>query len=158
MAARAPLRSPHRIVGRVGRHRLEETQLGREVLAAVWHVDRRHQHAVDDGRRDAGLVVELGVNEERAVGRHRLPDQQRHPRVTLGSVPVRPVARDVADGLGDVVDGGLDLLKAQDIRLLALDESRDLVLPRADPVDVPGGDLHARAALIYRFCRPRSRA
>ena len=90
-------------------------------------------------------MVELRVDEERTVGRELLAHEQRHARVPLGPVPVGPVSRDVAHGLGDVVDGGLDLLQAQDVRLLALHERGDLILARADAVDVPGGDLHRRA-------------
>ena len=37
----------------------------------------------------------------------------------------------------------LDLLQAEHVGLLALDELLHLRLPRADAVDVPGGDLHA---------------
>jgi hypothetical protein len=44
-----------------------------------------------------------------------------------------------------VIDGRLDLLQAQDVWPLSLDEGGHLILAGADAVDVPGGDLHRRA-------------
>jgi hypothetical protein len=39
---------------------------------------------------------------------------------------------------------GLDLLEAEDVRLLLLDPGQKaLLVDRADAVDVPGDDLHA---------------
>ena len=46
----------------------------------------------------------------------------------------------------------LDLLQAQHVGLLALDELLHLRLPRADAVDVPGGDLHvARTPTLQQY-------
>ena len=79
VAAEDDLRPDRPQPGRVGGHRLEKAHLGREVLAAVRDVDRRHQHAADVGRGDPRLVVELGVDEERTVGRQR-PCARAAPR------------------------------------------------------------------------------
>jgi hypothetical protein len=56
-------------------------------------------------------------------------------------VPVTPVALQLAEGLGHLVGGRFDFLKADDIRALAIDPFSDLLLARADAVDVPGGQL-----------------
>jgi len=135
--------------GGVGDHRLEEADLGREVLPAVGDVDRGDLDPLDGDGGDPRLQVELGMEVEGAIGGQRLTDQQRDAGVTLGAVPVRPVSGDVAHRLGNVVDGGLDLLKTEDVRLLARHEVGDLVLSGADPVDVPGGNLHRSMAMLF---------
>src|SRR5207237_1655136 len=50
--------------------------------------------------------------------------------------------RELADAAGDVIARGLDLLQAEHVRLLLRQERDDLLLARADAVDVPGRDLH----------------
>src|SRR5262245_32959846 len=77
---------------RIRVHRLEKLHLGREVLAAVRHVDRRHGHAADLDADDPVLVVEVRMDECRPLGREGLADVQRDARVALrAAVPVAPV-------------------------------------------------------------------
>jgi hypothetical protein len=68
-------------------------------------------------------------------------------RIPLAAVPVAPVPLQIAEPHGKLVERGLDLLKAQDIRLLAFDELLHVRLSRSNAVDVPRGDLHHAACL-----------
>ena len=130
----------------VGVHRLEKPHLGREILAAVRHVDRGDGQSATAAStvtmRFSKSNVRMG--ERRAARAQSLADvQARRPsspcrRASSTSSPRARRAR------RDLVGGGLDLLQADDVRALALDPLLDLRLPRADSVDVPGGDLHGR--------------
>ncbi len=122
--------------------RLEELHLGGKVLAAVRHVDRGHGEARQARRHDAMLVVECRMVEVRALGERLLSHVERDAGVALPAMPVAPVAFDVAQPDGQLVDRGFDLLEAEHVRLLAVDELLDLRLPGADAVHVPGGDLY----------------
>src|SRR4051794_12804703 len=68
-------------------------------------------------------------------------------RVRARAVPVAPVTAEVADRRGDLLDLRFQLLKADHVRLRALDPLEKLLVPRADAVDVPGGHFHAAAIL-----------
>ena len=158
-SVRATFRSPHSTSGPsgspaargVGVHRLEELHLGGEVLAAVRHVDRRDGHAAADlGGDDPVLVVERGVGKRRPLGRERLADVQGDAGVALVAVPVAPVALHLAESGRHLIGCGLDLLQADDVRSLARDPLLHLRLPRADAVDVPGGDLQETSESVER--------
>ena len=156
LSVRATLRSPHRTtrspVARsaadVRRHRLEEAQLGGEILAAVGHVDRRDQRPRHAHDGDARLDVEVRVHVIGRSASTSLRTMQRDARIALRAVPVAPVVgqRELADGARDVVPRRLDLLQAQDVGLLARHEGGDFVLAGADAVHVPGRDLHGSGA------------
>src|SRR4030095_2883187 len=89
------------------------------------------------------LVVELRVVEIRPVRPSSCSDVQSDTGVAFATVPIAPVAFDVAQPYRQLFDGRFDLLDAQDIGLLAVDELLELCLPRPDPVDVPRRDFHA---------------
>ena len=130
---------------RSARMRFEKAHLGREVLAAVRDVDRRHGEVADVDRDDPVLEVELRMRECGPLGPALLADVQADARVALRSVPVAPVALEVAEAHGQLIERGLDLLQADHVRLVALDPLEQLAVPGADAVDVPGGDLHVVA-------------
>jgi hypothetical protein len=46
---------------------------------------------------------------------------------------------------GQLLGRGLDLLQADDIRLITREPVEELLLARADAVDVPGRDLQLKA-------------
>ena len=94
------------------------------------------------------LVVEGGMRERRALGQTACAHVQRHARVALRAVPVAPVALELAEPDRQLVGRRLDLLQADDVGLLALEPLLQLRLPRADAVDVPGGDLHRTAKIL----------
>src|SRR6266542_6926635 len=127
---------------------LEECELGRIVLAAVRHVDRCDNPVADLDLDDARLHVELGVTPLR-IGVEQVPaHMQGHAGITSAAVPVRVVVGELA-ALGTLRRLRLDLLQADDIRLVALEPVADLRLPRANAVDVPGRNLHRGAC--HRF-------
>ena len=134
-----------RELGGVGVHRLEETHLGGEVLAAVGHVDRRHGGLRQPHRDDALLEVERRMQEARRLHAVVLPHQQPDARVALAAVPVRPVALGVGEPQRQLIERRLDLLQAQHVGALALEQVLQLRLAGADAVHVPGGNLHRGA-------------
>jgi hypothetical protein len=81
------------------------------------------------------------VGEERTLGRDGFADVERDARVALTSVPVAPVALDLAEDKWDLIGRGFDFLQANDVRALLLDPGLNLGVARPDAVDVPGGDL-----------------
>jgi hypothetical protein len=127
----------------------QKAHLSRKVLPAVRHIDRRHGHLGQSRHDDAVLVVEGRVLEHRSIGRGRLADVQPDPGVRLSSVPVAPVALDVAQPDRELVERRFDLLQAEHVRLLMLDERQQLGLTRADAVDVPGDDVHAELSFGF---------
>jgi hypothetical protein len=135
--------SPH---STSSRERLEEANLGRQILAAVGYVDRRHREGargrLDVGDGDARLVVEGRVGDRGARRGEIAPHVERDAGVALHAVPYAEIAGHFADLLGQVIGRDLDLLEAEDVGAFALDEGGDLVAARADAVDVPGDDLH----------------
>ena len=58
-------------------------------------------------------------------------------------MPVSPVAFDVAQREGQLIERGLDFLQADDVGTFARDPLEQLRLPGADAVDVPGRDLQS---------------
>ena len=68
-------------------------------------------------------------------------------------MPVAPVAGELAERRRDLVGRRLDLLQADDVRLLAADPLEHLRLARADAVDVPGRDLHGAPRASARAAR-----
>src|ERR687897_252088 len=74
-----------------------------------------------------------------------LADMQADSRVPLRAVPVAPVALEIAEPHGQLIERRLDLLQANHVRTLAIDPLQQLPVPRADAVDVPGGDPHSSA-------------
>ena len=68
-------------------------------------------------------------------------------------MPVAPVAFEVAEPHGQLVQRRLDLLQAQDIRLGGGQPGLELGLAGAQPVDVPGGDLQSPAPFVFVFTR-----
>src|SRR6476660_5277312 len=85
----------------------------------------------------------------RTLGNRRLPRVQRDTRISLCPVPVAPVALDLTEPHGQLIHGRLDLLEAQDVGLLPVDELLELRLARANSVDVPGCDLHPSASILF---------
>jgi hypothetical protein len=67
----------------------------------------------------------------RSLRRGFLSHVQSDARVSLAAMPITPVALDLAQPHGELVDRRLDLLQAQDIGLLAGDELLELRFPRA---------------------------
>src|SRR5262245_23953008 len=84
--------------------------------------------------------------EDGALGERRPANVQTHAGVAFGSVPVTPVALDLAEPQRQLIHRGLDLLQAEDVRLLAIDERLQLRLSSADAVDIPGCNLHTAAS------------
>src|SRR5450756_1251622 len=68
----------------------------------------------------------------------RLANEQPDARVTFPAVPVAPVAVHLAEGGRDLIGRSLDLLQAENIRLLPRGPLFQLGLPRANAVHVPG--------------------
>ena len=147
----ATLRSPHSTSGcpratsdrRPAGKLLEERHLGRVVLAAVGHINRRDQRAIDDDGGHAGLEVKRRVVEHRRQRRDVLADKQRHARIAAGPVPVAPVPLGLVQHRRQLVGLGLDLLQADDVRAVAGDPVDHLRVSCADAVDVPGRDSHS---------------
>ena len=126
---------------RPGAELAHEGELRRVILAAVRHVDRgEHQVAAARGD-DARLHVELRVAERR-LG-EALPHVQRDARIGAQrrAVPIDVICVGLAL-LGHLLDARLQLLQAEDIGLLALEELAHLRRAGADAVHVPGRDLH----------------
>jgi hypothetical protein len=121
--------------------RLEELHLGREILAPVRHVNRADGQTPELRRDDPVLVVECRVIEVGTLGKGGFSHVQRDSRVALPTVPVAPVAFEVAQPERELVDRCFDLLQAQNVGLLLVDQFMDLRLSGADPVHVPGGNL-----------------
>ena len=127
---------------------LQEDELGREVLAAVRHVDRGHEQLSEVGGDDARLMVEGGMGEGRALG-HELPaDAERDSRVAAGAVPVPPVSRRVVDLGGKLIGFALDLLEAYHVRAVPGEPFQELGGARPQAVDVPGGDDRRHQSLL----------
>ena len=63
-------------------------------------------------------------------------------RVSFSSMPVAPVALQLAEPDRKLIGGRLDLLQAQNVRLLFFKELMKLRLAGADSIHVPGRDLH----------------
>src|SRR5688572_15147335 len=63
------------------------------------------------------------------------------PGIALVPVPVAPITVHLAQERGYVLCGRFDLLKTHDVRPLRDDPVVNLLLARADAVDVPGRDL-----------------
>ncbi len=80
----------------VVRQRLEESHLRREVFAAVWNIDRGDREVLKPGGDDSMFEVERRMFENRSlshgVGSHVQPDAG----ICLASMPVTPVALDLA--------------------------------------------------------------
>src|ERR1041385_3640577 len=70
---------------------------------------------------------------------------QGHAGVAAVPVPVAPVALQAADRRRDLLDLRLDLLQADHVGLRVADPLEELLVTRADAVDVPGGDFHGGA-------------
>ena len=146
--------------GGVGGHRFEKTHLGREVLAAVGDVDRRHRHAVRPWwRRCASRGRTPGAR--RAAGRARPPGARAAPRP---STPWSRASSTSSRGARRPVLGMWSAAALISCRQRTSGCSRstnvdDLILPRADSVDVPGGDLHRSMAyaLLARWPPPPTR-
>src|SRR5262249_9486211 len=143
-------------------HGLEEAHLRGEVLAAVGNVDRSDGQVSHRRGDDSVLVVELGMLESRPLREGRLANVEADAGVALLAVPVAPVAFHLAEHRGDLVGGRLDLLEAYDVGVVPLDPRSDLGFAGANPVDVPGSDLHScerrrsRSALAVSSAARRS--
>src|SRR5262245_47965587 len=86
------------------------------------------------------------------------PEVQRDAGVTLLPVPVTVVPAELAQRFRDPFLRRLDLLQAQHVRLLALDELRDFSLAGANAVDIPCGDReHPRDASASSDAVPTER-
>ena len=123
-------------------HRLEERELGGEVLAAVRDVDGRGGEPLRRGLDDARLVVELRVRERHGGPERLRLQEEADARVPLVAVPVRRVARGRRERDRHLLRRGLQLLQADDVWRVRVEELEDLQLARADPVHVPRDDLH----------------
>ena len=130
------------VVGREQFERIEESHLRRKVLAAVRHVDRRDGKCRQLGDDDAVLVVELRVLKNRLGGKCVLAHVQPDARISFAAVPVAPVALELAQPHRQLIQRGFQLLQAEHVRPLALDELLQLRVARTDAVHVPRGDLH----------------
>src|SRR6478609_7586760 len=82
------------------------------------------------------------MREARSLRRECLTHVERHAGIALLAVPVAPVTLHLAESRRNLVGRGLDLLEAENIRALALDEFLQLRLTSANAVHVPGGDFH----------------
>ena len=92
---------------------------------------------------DAVFVVELRMLKDPAtIGKCVLAHVQPDAGVALAAVPVAPVALELAQPDRKLIERGLQLLQAQHVGLLALDELLQLRVARADAVHVPRGDFH----------------
>ena len=98
------------------------------------------------------LVVERGMLERRAVGKARLAHVQADARVALAAVPVAPVALDLAEPHGQLVERRLDLLQAQHVGLLAVDPVLHLRRRARMPLTFPLASLIVRAFLLRGEC------
>ena len=129
--------------GRPRRELREEIELGRIVLAAVRDINGREEEIAERDGDDARLHVERRMREYRYLVVERLADMQRNARVRAHAVPVHVIVV-MAAARGNLVGRRLQLLQAKDVRAVALEPVAELRLPRADAVDVPGGDLQLR--------------
>src|SRR4051812_36107983 len=82
------------------------------------------------------------MREWRPLGAECLADLQADAGVALLAVPIAPVAFHLAERARDLIGRGLDFLETHDVRPLARDPLLQLRLPGANPVYVPGRDLH----------------
>src|SRR5436190_847430 len=71
-------------------------------------------------------------------------------------MPVAPVAFEITDRRGHLLDLRLDLLQTDDVGLRLADPLQKLLVSRANPVDVPGGDFHRRRSLSCPRNAPHS--
>ena len=126
-------------------HRLQKLHLRRKILAAVRDVDRRDDQVPELRGHDAVLVVERRVREPGLIGKRVAPDVQPDARVRAVAVPVTPVALHLAERGRNLRGRGLDLLEADDVGVVAVQPLQELRLARANPIDVPGGDLERQS-------------
>jgi hypothetical protein len=124
--------------------RLQEAHFGREVLSAVRNVDRRHRQPAELRGHDPVLVVEGRVREHRPRGKPLLAHVEAHARIAFLPVPVAPVTLQLAERGRNLIGGSLDLLQAHDVGPIPGNPLLNLLLPRADPVDVPRRDPQGR--------------
>ena len=100
---------------------------------------------VNDGKLrcdDAVLVVEVRMLKVRRRRKRVLAHVEPDARIPFAAVPVAPVPLDLAQPHRKLVQRGFQLLEAQHVGLLALDELLELRIARANAVHVPRGDLH----------------
>src|SRR5581483_1791206 len=142
---------------RPAREALHELDLRRIALAAVRHVYRGEHRVADLRLHHARLHVELGMAEHRLGRMQFLADVQRHAGVRTHAVPEDVVALNPAL-LGNLRRLRLQLLQADDVGLVALEPVAELRLPRADAVDVPGGDLQSSSTVLNFAGRTTSRS
>lgn len=128
----------------------QEHLLRCEVFAAVWYVRRNQDQTVQLSGHNARLVVEARVVELDGLGGKAARDVKRDTRVAFVAVPHAEVVRHPHEGSRHVLARGLDLLKAEHLRLLLREQLEDLGPASADSIDVPGDDReHSRPRRVW---------
>src|ERR1043166_2352510 len=130
----------------VCRQRMNERDLRLEVFSAIRNVHAGEHCVPDLGLYDPRFVIELRMLELHVL-RESGPDVQGHARAAARAVPVARISF-ARTGLRDLFGLRLDLLQADHIGLFAAHELHELLVPRADSVHVPGGNLHGPRIVI----------
>jgi hypothetical protein len=140
VAAQHEIQAARAQPGRISDQRVEERDLRVEVLPAVRNVHAGEHCVLDLSLDDARLVIELGM-PARDVVRETGADVQADARVSPRPVPVARISFN-RTALRDLIELRLDLLQADHIGLFRRHPLRKLLVARANPVHVPGGNLH----------------
>jgi hypothetical protein len=114
------------------------------------HVDRRHGDrpqccdVVEDElrRHDPVFVIERRMVERGALRIRVLADVEPDARIAFAAVPVAPVPFDLAEPDRQLIDRRLELLQAEHVGLLPVEEILKIRLAGPDAIDVPGCDFH----------------
>ncbi|MGA8060494.1 MAG: LLM class flavin-dependent oxidoreductase, partial [Candidatus Binataceae bacterium] len=122
--------------------RLQKTKLGGVVLAPVRYVDGGDQQTASQRLDDPSLVVERRMRESGLFSEAILAQMQADAGIGGRSMPVTPVAGQATERFGDLLALRFELLQAEDVGTLSLDELDQLAPTSANAVDVPGDDLH----------------
>ena len=140
VAAQHELQAARFHVGGVGDQRVDEGDLRLEVFPAVRNVHAGEHSVLDLRLHDARLEVECGMGVVDVRG-EPAADVQGHAGVAAGAMPVARISFD-RTALRDLIELRLDLLQADHVGLFRGRPGRELLVPRADSVHIPGSDFH----------------
>src|SRR5918994_3164359 len=133
-------------------HIAQELHFCHEIFTAIWNVGRDHHQTVHLRCDHAGFEIERRMKEARFLGKSIASYVQTDSGVSARAMPVTSIALELAKRRGNLRHGGLQFLKADYVRALALDPFEHLRFARANAVDVPGSNLQRR----HNFLQCRS--
>ncbi|MDT4839784.1 hypothetical protein FQZ97_735850 [compost metagenome] len=137
----------------VGVEALLGGELDRVVAAfALREIAIHHGHRValrvGEGAVDKAPLAVLAIAGETLVQRQRLLAREQGDAVMAFLTVVMHVVAEIADvRLGELLVGDLGFLQADHVRLVFLDQGRQLMWACPQAVDIEGDDLHGRQVL-----------